>query len=176
MWSTDISQAPQFRASSANWKIGYPTAARNLIAILDQLQQAEALGCMETFAHRRLPCEAVGTFGRPAAAEQIQTEDISRARRPRVDGGKRDAHSGVPDMFLLVDSGEDFEAGIPFPAVFVMWAVEIDVKVDPLALRRDFEFLVALDIGEVGANEGFGDVPVPELVGFFVSVWVRFEM
>ena len=52
-------------------------------------------------------------------------------------------------MFLLVDSGEDLEARVPLPAVFVMWAVEVDIEVDPLTLRRDFEFFVALDIREV---------------------------
>jgi len=79
-------------------------------------------------------------------------------------------------MFLLVDSGEDFETRVPLPAIFVMGLVEVDVEVDPLPLRRDFEFLVALDIGEIGANESFSYVPVPKLVGFFVSVWIRFEM
>ena len=79
-------------------------------------------------------------------------------------------------MFPLVDFGEDLEARVPFPAVFMMGAMEIDVEVDPLTLRRDFELFVTLDIRKVGANEGFGYLPVPELVGFLMRVWVRLEM
>src|SRR5262249_41108958 len=128
--------------------------SRFSISFLDQFQQAEAFGRMEAFAHGRLPGECVGIIRGTAAAEQIQAKHRSRSGRLRGDGGKRDPHGSVPDMFLLINFCEDFETGVPGPAVFVMGTVEIDIEVDPFALRRDFEFLVALDIGEVGADEG----------------------
>src|SRR5512140_1137957 len=51
-----------------------------------------------------------------------------------------------------------------------MRIVEIYVQVDPLALRRNFEFLVMLYVREVRTDKHFRYVPVPELIGFLASV------
>src|SRR5260370_26029696 len=57
-----------------------------------------------------------------------------------------------------------------------MGIVQIHVEVDPLALRGNFEFFVALDVDEVGTDEYLGDIPVPKLVGFLMSIRFRLEM
>lgn len=59
--------------------------------------------------------------------------------------------------------------------------VEIDVEVDPFALGGELELFIAPDVLIVEADEGFGDVPVPQLVrlgrriggGFKVELLVR---
>ena len=48
----------------------------------------------------------------------------------------------------------------------MMGAMEIDVEVDPLTLRRDFELFIAPDILEIRADENLRDVPLPELERF----------
>ena len=53
---------------------------------------------------------------------------------------------------------------------------QVNIEVNPFALRRDFKLLVALDIREIGADEDFSDVPIPEFVGFFLSIWRRFKV
>ena len=54
--------------------------------------------------------------------------------------------------------------------------IEIDIEVDPLSLRRQFQFLVAQDHLEVRAGKRFGDIPVPKLVGFGRRIWIGLEM
>src|SRR5664280_2368999 len=39
---------------------------------------------------------------------------------------------------------------------------QIDIEVDPFALRGNLKFLISLDILEVRTNKYLGDVPVPE--------------
>jgi hypothetical protein len=77
---------------------------------------------------------------------------------------------------LGVDPGADFEAGVPLPRVLISLLVEIDVEVNPFALRREFEFFIAADVLEVGANEGLGDVPVPEPIGLRRCVGRGFQI
>src|SRR5437016_14203591 len=56
--------APQFARQNSFVSSVYRVSRRDLISFLDQLQPAETLGCVEAFAHRRLPGEPVGTLGR----------------------------------------------------------------------------------------------------------------
>jgi hypothetical protein len=58
----------------------------------------------------------------------------------------------------------------------MVWIMQVDVEINPFALGGNLKFLVPLNVVEVGANENFRDIPVPEFVGFFLGVGVRFEM
>jgi hypothetical protein len=53
---------------------------------------------------------------------------------------------------------------------------EIDVEVNPLALRRDFELFVPANVVGVGPQEYLHDVPVPELVGFLFEIRIGLEI
>ena len=52
-----------------------------------------------------------------------------------------------------------------------MGLVEVDIKVNPFSLRGNFEFLITFDIAEVGTDEHFSDIPLPQLVGFLGRDW-----
>ena len=77
----------------------------------------------------------------------------------------RDAHLAVPDPLVAVHACLDLVAGVPGRVVRRRLRAAVDGEVHPLALRRDLEFLVLLDVLEVGADERLRHVPVPELVG-----------
>ncbi len=53
---------------------------------------------------------------------------------------------------------------------------QVDVKIDPFALRRDFELFIAPDILEIRADENLRDVPVPELEGVCQRIWIGFQI
>src|SRR3984893_7867139 len=73
------------------------------------------------------------------------------------------------------------ETGVPGPATFVVGHCQINIKIDPLPLRRDFEFLVSPDVVEIRTDEYLGHVPIPEPkclgrgagLGFYVQFIVR---
>src|SRR5215470_7704254 len=52
---------------------------------------------------------------------------------------------------------------------------QVNVEIDPLALWRNFEFLVALDVREIRADECFRDFPVPQFVGFFLRIGIGLQ-
>ena len=56
--------------------------------------------------------------------------------------------------------------------------IAIDGQIHPLAVRRDLELRVALDVLEVASNEDFRNIPVPKLVGFVGGggVWLRIKL
>jgi len=39
--------------------------------------------------------------------------------------------------------------------------VQVDVEVNPFALRRNFKLLIALNVRKIGADKDFRDVPIP---------------
>jgi hypothetical protein len=53
----------------------------------------------------------------------------------------------------------------------VVGLVEVDIKVNSFSLRGNFEFLITLDIAEVGTDEHFSHIPLPQLVGFLGRDW-----
>lgn len=38
---------------------------------------------------------------------------------------------------------------------------QVDIQVSPFILRRDFEFLVAFDVVEIGTDEHLRNLPLP---------------
>jgi hypothetical protein len=58
----------------------------------------------------------------------------------------------------------------------MMWFIQIDIEINPLAARRHFKFLVAPDVLEVGAYKNFGNVPVPKVIGFFRRIWIGLQI
>src|SRR5579885_368622 len=66
-------------------------------------------------------------------------------RRMHAERRKWDFHGDVPLVTGFIDAGGMLEPGIPLPAIFVMFAVQIDVEINPLVLRRNFELFVSLD-------------------------------
>jgi hypothetical protein len=64
----------------------------------------------------------------------------------------------------------------PYQIFFFNGSDAVDVEIHPFALRGNLKLLVAVDVLEVGTDEGFGDIPIPELVGFFAGGGVGFEV
>ena len=107
------------------------------------------------------PCNVFAVGIGALAAIEVDTKLFAGGGRIRSDGEPGDAHEAVPDFLRRIDPCGDFTAGLPDPADFVRRVVEIDIEVDPLALRRDLKLLVAADVLEVSADEDFGNIPVP---------------
>src|SRR5438445_8779711 len=114
---------------------------------------------------------------RPLAAKQIYSQDIALSGRAFINRRIRDSHRAVPDVRRLIDARRNFESRVPCPTMLVVWLVEIYVEINPFALRRDFKLLITLDVINIRANEYFGHVPIPELVGFVlrIRIWLQRE-
>src|SRR6185369_5540730 len=128
------------------------------------------------FAHRSLPRDLVWMFWWALTSEKVYAHRSSGCRRTWIDGGERNAHCGIPNMFALIDLCKRLEARIPLPAVFMMWIMQVNVQVNPLALGGHFELFVTLNIGEVRADEHFCYIPIPQLIGFLASIWVGLQV
>src|SRR5215470_5186901 len=68
------------------------------------------------------------------------------------------------------------ESGVPDPSVLMVRFIQIDIEINPLSLRRNFELLVALNVPEIRADENLSHVPVPELVGLCRRLRIRFQI
>src|SRR5580658_517329 len=55
----------------------------------------------------------------------------------------------------------------------MMLAIEIDLQIDPLPLRRNLEFFVPFYVLEIRADEHFRDIPIPKLVGLSQRIRIR---
>src|SRR5882757_4263038 len=131
---------------------------------------------MKCSAHRSLPGYFVVIRGRTLAAKQIDTQCVSGGWTAGINRLPRYTHRAVPSVCRRIETRHDCESGIPGPAFFVVRLVQINIEVDPLPLRRDFEFFVLLDVGEVRSEKHFSNVPVPKLVSFLVTVRRRPEI
>ena len=100
------------------------------------------------------------------SAEEVDAECIAIRWRTLVDSSERNPHRRIPDLRRMVDARGNLKSRVPLPTLLVMWLRQVDVKIDPFALRRDFELFIAPDILEIRADENLRDVPVPELEGF----------
>jgi hypothetical protein len=87
------------------------------------------------------------------------------AAAAQVDSGIRNPHCALANVSSTVDWRRNLEAGIPGPTVLVMRFTEIDIQIDPLSLRRDFKFLIVLNV-EAPAEEDFDHIPIPQFAGF----------
>src|ERR1039458_4630883 len=54
-----------------------------------------------------------------------------------------------------------------------MLAIEVDIQIDPLSLRRNLEFFVPFYVLEIRADERFRDIPIPKLVGLGRRIRIR---
>ncbi len=54
--------------------------------------------------------------------------------------------------------------------------IEIDIEVDPLALRRYFKLLIPANVLKVGAYKQLSNIPIPEAEGLVHSVRRRLEI
>ena len=54
--------------------------------------------------------------------------------------------------------------------------IEIDIEIDPLALGRDFEFLVSADILEIRAEKNLRDIPLPKFVRLALRFGIGLEV
>src|SRR5450755_2210297 len=100
------------------------------------------------------------------AAVEIDAHAETGGGRAAVDGVKRDTHFAIPDLLARVDAGLHAKAGIPKPATLGEGLHAVDIQVHPFGLGGDFKLFIAGDAVEVAADEDFGHVPIPELVGF----------
>src|SRR5205085_9467818 len=107
------------------------------------------------------PCGPPLIWGRSLESIEVDTHLIAFFHRARVDGGHRNLHFAVPDLRLLIDASLYFIAGIPGNSPARLRILTVNVEIDPLAHRGDLEFLVSLDVVEIGADEDFRDVVVP---------------
>ena len=83
-----------------------------------------------------------------------------------VDRREGNTHGRVPGLRRAIDARGNLKSRVPLPTLLVMWLRQVDVKIDPFALGRDFELFIAPDILEIRADENLRDVPVPELERF----------
>src|ERR1039458_2874325 len=74
------------------------------------------------------------------------------------------AHGSVPNLRDRIDASGYREARVPRPAIFVMRLGQVNVEIDPLPLRRDFEFFVSADVLKIRTNENLGNIPIPKLI------------
>src|SRR5215471_8273648 len=112
----------------------------------------------------------------PLTAKQVDAHGISGDGGTRINRSEGNAHRSVPSVRAFIDAGFYFETGVPCPPVFVVRLAQIDIQIDPFSLRRDFKLLIALDIRKIGADEGFGNVPIPQLIRFFLSIRRRLQV
>src|ERR1035437_5801942 len=113
---------------------------------------------------------------RPLGAKEIDSQSVAIGGWAGVDGLVRNPHKARPDLCGLVDSSGDLESGIPHPRVFVARRIEIDIQVDPLPLRGDFEFPIPADVFEVGAYENLRYVPLPKFVSLSRCGGIRLQI
>src|ERR1035438_7960274 len=113
---------------------------------------------------------------RPLTPKEVDAHGVSGDWGTRVDRSQGNAHRSVPGVRAFINARLYFEAGVPGPPVFVVRLAEVNIEVNPFALWRDFKLLVALDICKIGADKDFGDVPIPQFVGFFLSIWRRLKV
>ncbi len=112
---------------------------------------------MEAVAHRGLP-DNVFSLGRwPLSTEEVNAKSVAVRRWTLVDSRERNAHGRVPSLSRTIDARGNLKFRVPLPAIFVLWLRQVDVKIDPFALRRDFELFIAPDILEVRADENLRD-------------------
>ena len=82
----------------------------------------------------------------------------------------------MPAMLGTIDACGLFKPGVPSPSHLMMRLVQIDIQVDPLALRRDFKFLVEFDVAKVRTDEDLGHIPVPQFVRLLAGSWCRLKV
>src|SRR5215475_2727973 len=128
-------------------------------------QKAEGFGHVVVVAVGRLPGDAFAVGGRALESVEVDSQFLAGLRLSFIDLVNRDAHLAVPDFLIGRDAGLHFKARIPLPVVVERGGAAVYIQIDPFAVRRDLKFGVAFDVLEVAADEDFGDVPLPELVG-----------
>jgi hypothetical protein len=126
-----------------------------------QPEQTKSFWNVKRILHRRLPCDRLLMRGWPLTTKQVDAHRIAGDRRMRVDRGQGNAHGAVPGVRGFINARLHFEARVPGPAIFMVGLVEVDVEVNPFALRRNLKLLVALDVRKIGADEDFRYVPIP---------------
>src|SRR5918993_684975 len=116
--------------------------------------------------------------GRLNASDPVEpkTELPAGLRRLVIDRTKRDAHFGVPDPDRGSDPGSSREARRPLGSGLPLRIAAIDVQIEPLATRRDLEFLIAGNLLLVRADECLNNVPIPEPWRFFGRWCLWFEI
>jgi len=119
---------------------------------------------VEGIGHWNLPCYLLAVWAGSLAAKYIYTKDVASGWRTRVDSGIWNLHCAVPNASSRVDSCRNLEAGIPGPTFLVMRFMEINIQVCPFSLWRNLKLFVPLDILEIGTDEDFGHVPIPQSV------------
>src|SRR5437667_9309590 len=105
-----------------------------------------------------------GGLGRVLGCEIDLYARCCHGWRTRVDSGIWNLHCAVPNASSTVDSCRNLEAGIPGPTFLVMRFMEINIQVCPFSLWRNLKLFVPLDILEIGTDEDFGHVPIPQSV------------
>src|SRR5215831_7682691 len=138
-----------------------PVAAASLL----HSQKAERFGHVVVVAARRLPGDAFAVWGRALESVEVNAQFLAGLRLSFIDLVNRDAHLAVPDFLFGDDAGLHFKARIPLPVVVDRVGAAVNIQIYPFAVRRDLKFGVAFDVLEIAADEDFGDVPIPELVG-----------
>src|SRR5271169_6415729 len=128
---------------------------------------------METAAPRRSPGNVVPPGGRSLTTKEIDSQSIAGRRRATVNCSIRNSHRPIPHVSSLIDPRCDLEIRIPFPTAVVMLAIEIDIQIDPLPLRRNLEFFVPFYVLEIRADERFRDIPIPKLVRLSRRIRIR---
>src|ERR1017187_7369472 len=129
-----------------------------------QPEHSKSLWSVERMTHRGLPDNFNPVRRRPLTTKQIDSKPVSNCRSVALQSREWNAHGSVPDFRGWIDASGYREAGVPRPAIFVMRLGKVNVEIDPLPLRRDFELFVSADVLKIRTNEDLGNIPIPKLI------------
>src|SRR5439155_22799538 len=115
---------------------------------------------MKGVTHRSPPGNLLAVGFRSLASKLVYAQGVARGWRPCINRGIRDSHRAVPDVRRLIDACGNFVSRVPYPTVLVVRLVKIYVEINPFALRRNFDFLITLDVFEMLVNEYLQNVPM----------------
>lgn len=129
---------------------------------------------MEAGLLRGLPCNLHGF--RSLTAEEVDTETMADPGFAGFNRGERNPHGPIPDIPILLNASGNLETGLPGSKGDLVRLLQIDIEIEPFALRGQFELSIAVDRVELGTDEGLRHIPVPETTRGPVQYRVRLEM
>jgi hypothetical protein len=101
------------------------------------------------------------------AAKQVRAKGSTRNWLTPIESSEGNSHSAVPYLCFGIDACIYLKPRVPFPSHRMIRKIEINIKVDPLPLRRKFKLLVSPNVAKVGADKQFSNIPIPESIGLF---------
>src|SRR5271169_1727566 len=130
----------------------------------DQSKHSKSFWSVERMTHGGLPDNFNPVRRRALAAKQVDPKLITKCRSLVLQSREWNAHGSVPNLRDRVDASGYRETRVPGPSIFVMRLGQVNVEIDPLPLRRDFELFVSADVLKIRTDEDLGNIPIPKLI------------